>query len=256
MAVYSSVDTNGDGFLDKEELVAMLTNVGMSAEKASALFDLADHDKSGSIDFEEFCTWLFLDDVKDSMRPTVDQGNVRSWNLKELGVESGDLLCSAMFQEGFGQTYSYDVSISPPDLLVEVSQQFVEHETTDEAPVPGGSQVFKFQAVNNSEQVATAKVKIVQTEATAEASETKTMQFTINIEPFEKKKHKPTWQAFASTNWIKVDAKDSKKVRKKVGPKVFESLQWIPEVYEPKSKKLHVQATYCFVHFVDGDMDE
>ena len=54
MAVYRQTDKNEDGFLDRQELAAMLDAVGMPKERAGSLFDLADVDKSGLVDFEAF----------------------------------------------------------------------------------------------------------------------------------------------------------------------------------------------------------
>ncbi|CAE7237747.1 dnaJ, partial [Symbiodinium pilosum] len=111
MAVYKDVDKNDDGFLDKDELSAMLDAVGMPKERASALFDAADVDKSGTVDFEEFCTWLFSD-VKEVMEVCVKQGEIVNKHLK-LEMTVGDVLCYGLDEKLMRSEFRYEIAVEP-----------------------------------------------------------------------------------------------------------------------------------------------
>lgn len=113
MAVYRETDKNDDGFLDRDELAAMLDAVGMPKERAGALFDAADVDKSGTVDFEEFCTWVFSD-VKKAMEVCVKQGEIVNKHLKvEMNV--GDVLCYGLDEKLIGSSFTYDIKVKPDD---------------------------------------------------------------------------------------------------------------------------------------------
>ncbi|CAE7640942.1 dnaJ [Symbiodinium microadriaticum] len=105
------VDKNDDGFLDKDELAAMLDAVGMPKERAHALFDAADVDRSGTVDFEEFCTWLFSD-VKELMEVCVKQGEIVNKHLK-LEMTVGDVLCFGLDEQLVRSQFRYEISVEP-----------------------------------------------------------------------------------------------------------------------------------------------
>ncbi|CAE7428327.1 dnaJ [Symbiodinium sp. KB8] len=111
MSVYKDVDKNDDGFLDKDELAAMLDAVGMPKERAHALFDAADVDRSGTVDFEEFCTWLFSD-VKELMEVCVKQGEIVNKHLK-LEMTVGDVLCFGLDEQLVRSQFRYEISVEP-----------------------------------------------------------------------------------------------------------------------------------------------
>ncbi|CAE8626126.1 unnamed protein product [Polarella glacialis] len=312
LAIYRQVDTDGDGFISKPELEGMLTTVGMTAEKAGKLFDAADHDHSGAIDFEEFCTWLFYDGARDAMKVSVDKGAVQAWNVKTLPLIVGDVICFAMHEKTLSEDYSYDVCFASPDetsaatpLLEEVSRKAVDRPGDDDSAdrvfkfkvlLPGSVKVQIKQApppciappastVGGDAQTEPArrnsapepqkrsltatparastlalqepggengkvegKPKEAEPKAapSAPSSPPAVADFTLNIET-AKDKGKTDWLAWgADCNWIKVPAKDQLKTNKKLGPVASKRLGWIQEVFEPKGKKLHVQATYCF----------
>ncbi|CAK9098200.1 unnamed protein product [Durusdinium trenchii] len=113
MAVYRETDRNDDGWLDREELAAMLDAVGMPKERAAALFDAADRDKNGFVDFEEFCGWLFSD-MKKVMDVCVKQGGIVN---KHLNVEMtvGDVLCYGLDEKLVCSNFRYEMSVQPDD---------------------------------------------------------------------------------------------------------------------------------------------
>lgn len=245
VSVYREADTDGDGFLSQREVVHMLTSIGMSAERAVSLFQLADHDDSGSVDFEEFCAWLFLDNVKGIVKPSVIKGEVQSWDVKTLELHVGDVICTSMLCPA--TDCSFRVEFDPPSVVEEISQLcFKTSSNTSEA-----RHVIKLKCVNEG----TSHVRI--TKVSQERDEHRSPQIEMafvlhcSLPPPETKGKKPEWFVFSSATWTKVDAKDMSKVCKKIGQENAEDFMWLPDVYEPKQKKVHVQATYCFNKFID-----
>lgn len=59
LATFRTWDTNGDGFISKDELVRALETIGDGTNDIHALFDAADADKDGSIHYEEFLRWIY-----------------------------------------------------------------------------------------------------------------------------------------------------------------------------------------------------
>eukprot|EP00913_Durusdinium_trenchii_P003730 g3452.t1 len=82
---------------------------GSGATRAAALFDAADRDKNGFVDFEEFCGWLFSD-----MTPGQLSGNA---TLRHLNVEMtvGDVLCYGLDEKLVCSNFRYEMSVQPDD---------------------------------------------------------------------------------------------------------------------------------------------
>eukprot|EP00929_Paragymnodinium_shiwhaense_P000177 TRINITY_DN100421_c0_g1_i1.p1 TRINITY_DN100421_c0_g1~~TRINITY_DN100421_c0_g1_i1.p1 ORF type:complete len:543 (+),score=77.38 TRINITY_DN100421_c0_g1_i1:176-1804(+) len=59
--VFRSWDLNSDGFISKDEFCSVLQQLGFAAADAACLFEAADIDGNGRVDFDEFLTWLFSD---------------------------------------------------------------------------------------------------------------------------------------------------------------------------------------------------
>jgi len=83
----------------------------MPKERAHALFDAADVDRSGTVDFEEFCTWLFSD-VKELMEVCVKQGEIVNKHLK-LEMTVGDVLCFGLDEQLVRSQFRYEISVEP-----------------------------------------------------------------------------------------------------------------------------------------------
>ncbi|KAI6241171.1 hypothetical protein M3Y99_00339900 [Aphelenchoides fujianensis] len=56
--IFNEFDLNGDGVIQKDELRQVMIKMGQSptAEELNAMFNAADKDQDGSIDFHEFLT--------------------------------------------------------------------------------------------------------------------------------------------------------------------------------------------------------
>lgn len=232
MSVFNDVDEDDDGWLDKDELISMLSRIGVQEERAGALFDAADHDDSGSVDFEEFCTWLFSD-ARDVMSVSVKKGEVVDKHLK-MEVCVGDVICYGLGQGAC--SIQCDRLLQPgQDAPEEPLLEMVCEEDSE------GSQVFKFKAL----QPGTTSLKVCLTVN----DEVQEHDFTVTIEmpPVSDKKKKPKWYAWSwyEVKWVKVRAKKATKFAKKMR-QAAEELKWVPGVYQPKKKKLHVQDTFCF----------
>lgn len=248
VSIYREADTDGDGFLSQQEVVHMLTSIGMTSERAVSLFQLADHDNSGSVDFEEFCAWLFLDNVKSIVKPTVDKGEMQSWDVKALELHVGDVICASMLCPD-ATDCTFHVEFDPPSVVEEIMQLRFKSSSN---PMDS-HHVIKFKCANEGTcHVQISKVLENQDEHTNPQKQTE-MTFVLHcsLPPPETKGKKPEWFVFSSATWTKVDAKDMSKVCKKIGQENAKDFSWLPDVYEPKQKKLHVQATYCFNKFVD-----
>lgn len=116
MDVFKESDADGDGWLDKDELSNMLKAIGVPQDRGAALFDLADHDGSGAIDFEEFCTWIFSD-AKQVMSVCIKKGELIKKHLK-MEMETGDILCYGIPEHTDCRGYRYEMSIEPDEQTV------------------------------------------------------------------------------------------------------------------------------------------
>lgn len=53
--IFYSIDTNRSGFIEKNELIAVMRRVGYSDADINVIFSRADFDGDGRINFNEFC---------------------------------------------------------------------------------------------------------------------------------------------------------------------------------------------------------
>jgi len=69
---------NGDGFIQKHELKAVVTKMGQAPtnEELDAMFDAADLDKDGNIDFNEFLMIAKANPLTLSLRMVFDELDV------------------------------------------------------------------------------------------------------------------------------------------------------------------------------------
>lgn len=58
LQAFQTWDLNGNGQIEKDELLKAMLAIGLAEEKLSHLFDAADLDKDGAINYEEFAAWL------------------------------------------------------------------------------------------------------------------------------------------------------------------------------------------------------
>lgn len=58
LQAFQTWDLNGDGYIQKDELMKAMLAIGLAEEKTDMLFEAADLDKDGAINYEEFSTWL------------------------------------------------------------------------------------------------------------------------------------------------------------------------------------------------------
>lgn len=160
MDVYKEVDTDGDGFLDKDELANMMNAIGVAKERGAALFDLADHDGSGSIDFEEFCTWIFSD-AKQVMSVCVKKGELIKKHLK-MEMQTGDVLCYGVHELSGSEGYRYELSIQPDEETVRSLEQVAKNYAEAKAKE-------KVEALTKAETDAKAKLDALVSKAEAKA---------------------------------------------------------------------------------------
>ncbi len=86
---FKAIDTNDSGDLDREEMLAYLTELAYTQEEAEHLIDKADLNQDGSIDFDEFIAGLgsYLDKILADLPRKVQYVNVpRSTVLYDLGI--------------------------------------------------------------------------------------------------------------------------------------------------------------------------
>ena len=60
---FRSFDTNGNGFISKDELTDLLLELhpGTAKDEWSCVFEAADLDNDGYIEYDEFVTWICKD---------------------------------------------------------------------------------------------------------------------------------------------------------------------------------------------------
>lgn len=62
VALFARSDANGDGFISEDELRTVLGALGISEAEATQMFQCADANQDGKIDYDEFVEWAFSDD--------------------------------------------------------------------------------------------------------------------------------------------------------------------------------------------------
>eukprot|EP00746_Dinoflagellata_sp_MGD_P001130 gnl/MRDRNA2_/MRDRNA2_102099_c0_seq1.p1 gnl/MRDRNA2_/MRDRNA2_102099_c0~~gnl/MRDRNA2_/MRDRNA2_102099_c0_seq1.p1 ORF type:complete len:213 (+),score=73.77 gnl/MRDRNA2_/MRDRNA2_102099_c0_seq1:126-764(+) len=74
--VFRKWDTDGNKTISKEEFSKILVAIGVSAADCEVLFEDADTNEDGNIDFEEFFEWLYRD-APEAVRLTCTQQGMR-----------------------------------------------------------------------------------------------------------------------------------------------------------------------------------
>ena len=110
VAVFSNIDTDGGGTLDKDEIYEALLQAGVdiSEEGVATLFNMIDEDGSGEIDQDEWkeAVDLYLElKAEEKARTTMEADNskaqerLRTKKLAELGAKSTKMGSSVRSQE-------------------------------------------------------------------------------------------------------------------------------------------------------------
>ena len=89
-AAFNIADADGSGYIEKDELGALLASLGeaLNTEDLDALFDAMDDDKSGGIDFEEFkCLMTVLNQTSDNEQEEEEEEST-SWEYEECSHSS------------------------------------------------------------------------------------------------------------------------------------------------------------------------
>lgn len=76
--IFREFDLNGDGFIQKNELKAVMTKMGQSPteEELTAMFNTADKDNDGNIDFHEFLSIARANPLSLSLKAVFDELDV------------------------------------------------------------------------------------------------------------------------------------------------------------------------------------
>jgi len=76
--IFREFDLNGDGFIQKDELKAVMIKMGQSPteEELNAMFNAADKDHDGNIDFNEFLSIAHANPLSLSLRAVFDELDV------------------------------------------------------------------------------------------------------------------------------------------------------------------------------------
>uniref|UniRef100_A0AC35U5D5 Calmodulin n=1 Tax=Rhabditophanes sp. KR3021 TaxID=114890 RepID=A0AC35U5D5_9BILA len=77
-AIFKEFDLNGDGFIQKDELNQVMTKMGQAPteEELLAMFNAADKDKDGNIDFTEFLSIAHANPLSLSLKAVFDELDV------------------------------------------------------------------------------------------------------------------------------------------------------------------------------------
>lgn len=86
-AAFNIADADGSGFIEKDELGALLASLGegLNNEDLDALFNAMDEDGSGGIDFEEFKTLM---QVLNDQSEDEEEEESTSWEYEEASHSS------------------------------------------------------------------------------------------------------------------------------------------------------------------------
>ncbi|KAH7728422.1 Vitellogenin-linked Transcript family member [Aphelenchoides avenae] len=76
--IFQEFDLNGDGFIQKDELKAVMIKMHQSPtdEELTAMFNAADRDRDGNIDFQEFLSIARANPLSLSLRAVFDELDV------------------------------------------------------------------------------------------------------------------------------------------------------------------------------------
>ncbi|KAK0397160.1 hypothetical protein QR680_002012 [Steinernema hermaphroditum] len=76
--IFREFDLNGDGYIQKDELKAVMIKMGQSPteEELNAMFTAADKDRDGNIDFNEFLSIAHANPLSLSLRAVFDELDV------------------------------------------------------------------------------------------------------------------------------------------------------------------------------------
>jgi len=76
--LFENMDTNGDGTISKEEMISLFSELNDYTESEyDSMFNSADADKDGSVNYKEFIDWVFSEGKptgQDSSEPTSPPG--------------------------------------------------------------------------------------------------------------------------------------------------------------------------------------
>lgn len=61
LGIFNLWDSSGDGWIQQDELEAVMVKLGISEDDARIMFEQADTNQDGRVDYEEFLAWLFID---------------------------------------------------------------------------------------------------------------------------------------------------------------------------------------------------
>ncbi|KAK6111045.1 EF hand family protein [Brugia pahangi] len=76
--IFKEFDLNGDGYIQKDELNAVMVKMGQcpTDDELNAMFDAADKDKDGNIDFDEFLSIAYANPLSLSLKAVFDELDV------------------------------------------------------------------------------------------------------------------------------------------------------------------------------------
>eukprot|EP00931_Biecheleriopsis_adriatica_P119180 TRINITY_DN94433_c0_g1_i1.p1 TRINITY_DN94433_c0_g1~~TRINITY_DN94433_c0_g1_i1.p1 ORF type:complete len:726 (+),score=92.36 TRINITY_DN94433_c0_g1_i1:34-2211(+) len=68
LQIFKTWDINGDGIISETELCSVLAEVGIEEQKARRMFESADMNSDGQIDYAEFVHWVYHGDIPSELR--------------------------------------------------------------------------------------------------------------------------------------------------------------------------------------------